>query len=380
MKLLHTSDWHLGMTFPGGSYLEDQRFAVGQICRIAREENADGMIIAGDVFDKSVASAEAHGLYDELLTHICGELGIPVYMIAGNHDSPERLAQLEGLLKKSGLYIAGSLRSEPYTVSSGDTDIYLLPWISTDRVKSVYPDTAGSVESLEDAYRALLDKYRESFSPGRKRVLVAHAYIVDGETSESDRAAELGGAATVGAGVFEGFDYVALGHLHGPQQISERIRYSGTFMPYSFGREEKQVKSVTLIDTDTGQQKIVPVPLLHKRATLTGTREELLRGDMDEDIRRGYVRLDVTDSYVGAELISRFREIYENPLETVGKSLEAEGSRVTMTAAEYENAAGDPESVFVRFCRDIMGREPEERWTELFGAALKEYEKEETEQ
>ncbi len=384
MRFLHTSDWHLGMTFRGGvSYREDQMYMIGQICRIAAEEQVDGILLAGDVFDKSIASQEALQLYDEAMTRICGTLGIPVYLVAGNHDGAERISQCSELLKKSGLYIAGALEKAPQVVNVGTIDIYLLPWISTDKVRSVYPEEAEQVQSMEDAYRIVLDHYRDSFVPGHRNVLVAHAFIVDAETSVSDCAAEVGRATMVGSYVFDGFDYVALGHLHGPQQVNAQIRYSGTPMAYSFGKEEQQEKSVTIIDfTDAGtmEQKIVPIPQLHRRVTLSGTFDELMRADYKEEILDGYVRLDVTDSYVGLDSLAAFREKYKNLLEVVSKDFEREDAKITMTMGEFEHAADDPEEIFCRYCEDILEETPGAHLSQLFRNALKIYEKEITEQ
>ena len=376
MKLLHTSDWHLGMTFRGGmSYREDQRYVIDGLCRIAAAENIDGILLAGDVFDKSIASREAIQEYDEIMTHICTTLDIPVYMIAGNHDGAERISQCNELLKKSGLYIAGSLGRKPQVVRLGDTDIYLLPWVSTDKVKAVYPEWAEDILSLEDAYKVVLDDYRRGFVPGHKNILVSHAYIVNAETSVSDKAAVLGQAAMVSSDVFEGFDYVALGHLHGPQQISQHIRYSGSPMAYSFGREEKQEKSVTIIDTDTMGQKVVLLPQLRRRTTLRGTFDELMKADYDEDILNGYVRLEVTDSYVGLDSMTAFRERYKNLLEVSGRSFDREDAKITMTVEELESADNDPVSVFTRYCMDILEQEPDGHMIELFTKAVTDYAK-----
>ncbi len=381
MKFLHTSDWHLGMTFRGGfSYYEDQQFAINKICQIAVDEKVDGILLAGDVFDKSIASQEALQLYDETMTYICGSLNIPVYLIAGNHDGAERISQCNELLKKSGLYIVGALEKKLSVVNVGDVDIYMLPWISTDKVKSVFPEESQDVVSLEDAYKLVLDKYRQCFVPGHKNILISHAFIVNAETSTSDRAAEVGKATMVGSYVFDGFDYVALGHLHGPQQINEHIRYSGTPMVYSFGKEETQEKSVTIIDTDTWEQKIVALPQLHKRTTLVGTYEELMKADFDDDILNGYVRLDVTDSYVGMDSMAAFREKYTNLLEVSSKGFEQEDAKITMTIEEFEKADEDPESVFKRYCQDILEEAPSEHMLDLFKNALTHYEKEVAEQ
>lgn len=376
MKFLHTSDWHLGMTFRGGvSYRADQKFAMEQICRIAVEEKVDGILLAGDVFDKSIASQEALQMYDEVMTYICTTLHIPVYLVAGNHDGAERISQCNELLKQSGLFIAGALEAEPQVVSCGTVDIYLLPWISTDKVKAIYPDAEERINSMEEAYRVVLDDYRSKFVSGHKNILVAHAFIVDAQTSVSDRAAEVGRATMVGSHVFEGFDYVALGHLHGPQQITDRIRYSGTPMAYSFGKEERQAKSVTIVDTDTWEQKLIPVPQLHKRVTLSGTFRELMEAAYEEDILNGYVRLEVTDSYVGMDSLAAFREKYQNLLEVSGRGFEREDAKITMTIEELERADTDPEAVFRRYCEDILEEAPSAHMMSLFQNALAGYEK-----
>jgi len=371
MRLIHTSDWHLGMTFRGGmSFSSDQKYAVDGIIKIAEEERADGILIAGDVFDKSIASQDAIRIYDSIVTHICGDLGIAVYIIAGNHDGAERISQCSALLKKSGLYIAGALTKELQRIESEDTDIYLLPWISTDKVKTLFPEKAEEISSMEDAYRVVLDRYREHFQSGKRNILLSHAYIIDAETSVSDIAAEVGRAAAVGADVFRGFDYVALGHLHGPQDIRDNIRYSGSLMTYSFGKEEKQVKSVTLIDTLDMSRKIIPIPQLHKRVTLKGSYDELMEADFDEEILRGYVKLEVTDHFVGMDSMAAFREKYTNLLELSGKGLEHEDAKITMTIEEFESAGTDPAAVFTRYCRDIMGEEPTEHMEKLFRDAV----------
>jgi len=376
MKFLHTSDWHLGMTINTDmTYEEDQRFAIREIIRIAKEENVDGILIAGDVFDKSIVSQDAIILYDEIMTEICIKEDIPVYMIAGNHDGASRISQCNELLKKSGLYIAGSIKREPQVVNVGDVDIYMLPWISTDKVKTIFTEDADSITSMEDAYRVVLDRYRESFVDGHRNILISHAYIVDSQTSESDKAAEIGTATMVGADVFEGFDYVALGHLHAPQDVNERIRYSGTPIIYSFGKEETQTKSVTIIDTEDMSHKTVDLPYLHKRVTVKGTKDELLYGEYPDEVIDGYVKAVVTDSYLGIELISRLKEKFHNIIEFSGQSFSNGNESITMTLEEFEQACSNPVSIFESFCREILGLEnPTDRMRNLFEEAINNYE------
>lgn len=377
MKLLHTSDWHLGMLCRNGlDYSADQRFFIDKICEIALAEQADGIIIAGDVFDKSIASQEAIQIYDEAMTHMCNDLHLKVYIVAGNHDGAGRLAQCNELLRNSGLYIAGSLTRNPYVVRGEDTDVYLLPWISTDRVKSIYPEASDDINSLEDAYRVVLDEYRKTFIKGHRNVLVSHSYIVNAETSVSDRAAVIGTAAMIGTGVFNDFDYVALGHIHGPQQVAPNIRYSGTPMAYSFGKEEKQIKSITIIDTESFEQKVIPVPALNERHTLSGTYDELLAAEYPANVTDGYVRLEITDRYVGLEGISLLRDKYKRIMEFSSKGFDNEDAGINVTVDDLERIESDPEALFESYCREIIGGEVTPNLKALFMGALGEYEQE----
>ncbi len=370
MRLLHTSDWHLGAADGERSLNEDQRFFIDEIIRIIEHEKVDAVLIAGDVYDRSVASAEAIRLYDDAVTRICGDLGVPVCIIAGNHDGPERLSTCSGLLSGVGLHIAGALTRSPQIVSFDDAEIFLLPWITEEKVKSVFPEERDAVSGIEDAYRVAVNRMRAAFTPGKRHILIAHAFITNAETSTSDRAAEIGFAMQVPASVFDGFDYVALGHIHKPQDVSPTVRYSGTPMPFSFGREEGQEKSVTIVDTQTMSRRIVPVPLLHRRTTITGTFSEVLHPTCSESERNGYVRAVVTDSYLGLEALSELRRVYPNLLEANGRTFESESGSVTMTVQELERLADDPVSVFRYFCREELDVSPDERLTGLFEKAM----------
>lgn len=371
MKILHTSDWHLGAMDGDRSLLEDQKFFIERICDIVSEESVDAVIIAGDVYDRSVSSAEAIKLYDYAMTRLCKDLKIKVIVIAGNHDSAERLSSCRELLSVSGLYISGALEREISKVSIGNADIYLLPWITEEKVKSIFPEHRNDIKSLEDAYNVVTIHIKDSLDKGKKNIVVSHAYITNSETSTSDRAAEIGFATQVSANVFDGFDYVALGHIHKPQTVSEHIRYCGTPMPYSFGKEETQEKSVTIIDTDDMSKKIVPLSLLHIRKTLSGTLNELLESDCGEETQNGYLRLQVTDQYVGIETLSELRRIYPNLLEVSGKTFDGDNTTVTLTMEELEKLETSPIEVFKHFCKEEMNEEADNRIIELFEKAIK---------
>ena len=334
----------------------------------------DAVLLAGDVYDCSVASAAAIRLYDYAMNWICREFNTKVLTIAGNHDSAERLSSCGQLLEKAGLYISGAAEREPKVVSFDDTEVFLLPWITEEKVRSLYPEERESIGSLTDAYHVVTSHMRDRFLPDKKHIVVSHAFITNSETSTSDRAAEIGFATQVSADVFDGFDYVALGHIHKPQDVSARIRYCGTPMPYSFGKEETQVKSVTLLDTETMAQEIIPLPLLHKRTTFTGTYEELLNLNCPEEEKNGYVRLNVTDTAIGLELLSKLKLVYPHPLVVSGKVYEGDETTITLTMEELEQMENDPRQVFKSFCREEMGEEATPHFVELFEKAVSRYE------
>lgn len=372
MIFLHTSDWHLGATGGERDLWDDQKYFIDAICGIVREKRVDAVLLAGDVYDRSVPAAPAIGLYDYAMNRLCGELGVKVLAIAGNHDSAERLASCAGLLDKAGLYLQGAAQREPRVVEFADSQVFFLPWMTEEKIKSLYPEERDGVTDLTEAYRVAVNHMREKFIPGKHHLLLSHAFITNAETSTSDRAAEIGFATQVPASVFEGFDYVALGHIHKPQQVSPHVRYSGSPMAYSFGKEERQEKSVTLIDTASMTQQVVPLPLLHRWTTLTDSYEVLLAGEYPEEIREGYVRLNVTDTAVGLDMLSRLRQVYPNALVVAGKTYDGEDTTITLTMEQLEQMESDPAEVFKSFCREEMGQEATDHFLQLFAQAVEE--------
>ena len=372
MIFLHTSDWHLGAMGGERDLWDDQKYFIDAICGIVREKRVDAVLLAGDVYDRSVPAASAIGLYDYAMNRLCGELGVKVLTIAGNHDSAERLASCAGLLDKAGLYLQGAAQREPRVVAFADIQVFFLPWLTEEKIKSLYPEERDGITGLTDAYRVAVNHMREKFIPDKRHLLLSHAFITNAETSTSDRAAEIGFATQVPASVFEGFDYVALGHIHKPQQVNTFIRYSGSPMAYSFGKEERQEKSVTLIDTAAMTQEVVPLPLLHRWTTLTGDYEALLAGEYPAEIREGYVRLNVTDTAVGLDMLSRLRQVYPNALVVAGKTYDGEDTTITLTMEQLEQMESDPAEVFKSFCREEMGQEATDHFLQLFARAVEE--------
>lgn len=372
MIFLHTSDWHLGAAGGERDLWDDQKYFIDAICGIVREKRVDAALLAGDVYDRSVPAASAVGLYDYAMNRLCGELGVKVLTIAGNHDSAERLASCAGLLDKAGLYLQGAAQREPRVVEFADSQVFFLPWMTEEKIKSLYPEERDGITDLTEAYRVAVNHMRKKFIPGKRHLLLSHAFITNAETSTSDRAAEIGFATQVPASVFEGFDYVALGHIHKPQQVNSYIRYSGSPMAYSFGKEERQEKSVTLIDTAAMTQEVVPLPLLHRWTTLSGDYEALLAGEYPAEIREGYVRLNVTDTAVGLDMLSRLRQVYPNALVVAGKTYDGEDTTITLTMEQLEQMESDPAEVFKSFCREEMGQEATDHFLQLFAQAVEE--------
>ena len=228
MRILHTSDWHLGMPLKLGTMIADQQYFLDQLYSIIEEYDVNAVICAGDIYDSSVTNAEAIELYSSAITKICKELGKKMIVISGNHDSGARLASGRELLEMAGLYVSGKIVKDTRPVSIGNADIYPIPFFNRDEVIAFYPDKKSEITSQEAATKVLCDHIRESMDPSRVNIIVSHAFITSAELSDSDRAAQVGQATSVSKDVFDGFDYVALGHIHKPQAITETIRYSGS--------------------------------------------------------------------------------------------------------------------------------------------------------
>ncbi|MCQ2540634.1 MAG: exonuclease subunit SbcD [Acetatifactor sp.] len=370
MRILHTSDWHLGMSDQNMSLKEDQIAFIDEICDIVEKESIDVVVIAGDVYDRSLSSGEAKQLYSYAMDKLCVQLKKRVICIAGNHDGPEQLANCGSLLEQAGLFVLGALEKEPVIVETEEADFYLMPWFTEEKVKTLYPEKREEITSLTDAYGVVCDKARETFAPGKKHIAVSHAFISGSTTSTSDRAAVIGFASQVPVSVFEGFDYVALGHIHKPQNVGKNARYSGTPMAYSFGQEEKQEKSVTIIDTKDMKPYEVFLHPLHERTTITGTFEEVMHYDCSDSIRNGFVRADVTDIYLGMEAVSQLYARYPKLVTFSGKTYQSEDGGIRMTMEEFKELESNPLAIFESFCREISGEEPSEHLMKLFLAAM----------
>ena len=350
MKLIHLSDLHIGKRVLEVSMIEDQEYILTQILRIIDDCCPDAVMISGDVYDKSIPSAEAVTLFDDFLCRL-SKRRIPTFIISGNHDSPERLAFGGRLLERSGIYISpvydGNIRPVTLQDSSGEVDFWLLPFVKPGHVKRFYPDE--EIGSYTDAVRVATQKM--PIDRNKRNVLLTHQFVTGAATCESEELS-VGGSDNVDASVFEGFDYVALGHIHGPQNIgSSRIRYCGTPLKYSFS-EAEHLKSVTLVKLEgKGRLELQVLPLTPRRdlRQLRGTfaqltDPELYRHTQTED----YLHIILTDEEDVPEAIGKLRLIYPNILKL-----------------SYDNTRTREDQIIDR-AEDVRRRSPLELFGELY--------------
>ena len=319
MRFIHLADLHIGKRVNGFPMLEDQRYILEQILERTKESAADAVIIAGDIYDKPVPSAEAVDLFDDFLVGLT-KLGVRVFLISGNHDSAERISYAGRLLRESQVYISPRFDGTIHPISVSDdygiVNVYLIPYIHPSLVRNAWPEE--KIGSYDDAMRVLLEK--SGADPNARNLAVVHQFVTAGGQSPEETDSEekhVGGLDNVDASAFDAFDYVALGHLHGPQRIGrDTIRYAGSPLKYSFS-EEKQNKSITLAELkEKGTVTYDLLPLEAKRdlRTVRGTFEEVTSPEFTAR-RKGddYYRVILTDENDVPNALSRLRRrFYEN--------------------------------------------------------------------
>ena len=315
MKWIHLSDLHLGKRVNGFSMVEDQAYILKEILEIVRREEPQGVLIAGDVYDKTVPSAEAVGMLDDFLVSL-SRLGPQVFLISGNHDSPERLAFGGRLMEQSGVHLAPVYDGNPcrFTLQDahGPVDVFLLPFLKPVHVRRFFPEE--TIESYTDALRVAIDHL--GVEEGRRNVLVTHQFVTGAARCESEELS-VGGSDNVDASVFGPFDYVALGHIHGPQQVGKpTIRYCGTPLKYSFS-EANHEKSVTVVEMEEkGNVSIRTIPLtpLRDLREIRGSYEEVTLRDFykGKDFREDYLHIILTDEEDVPDGAAKLRLIYPN--------------------------------------------------------------------
>lgn len=316
MKLFHLSDLHIGKRVNEFSMIEDQKYILKRILDLAEEEKPDGIILAGDIYDKQIPSAEAVQVFDEFITRLAGR-AIPVFIISGNHDSAERLAFGGRLLNSRGIYLSpvydGSVTKIPLKDQYGTVWIHLLPFIRPSTVRHVFENEADLVTDVQTAAETVIRHMEIDLKD--RNILVAHQFVTGASRCESEDV-QVGGLDNIDAAVFTPFDYTALGHIHSPQNVgTDRVRYCGTPLKYSFS-EVDQGKSITVVELEkkgTVRTSLLPLKPLRDMRKLRGTYLELTDRSFYRDMNReDYIQVTLTDEDDVPDGLQKLRVIYPN--------------------------------------------------------------------
>lgn len=394
MRFLHTSDWHLGRQFHGASLLQQQAAALDRIVELAAEAEVDAVLIAGDIYDRAIPPAEAVLLFNDTLARL-SRSGAAVVAIAGNHDSHVRVSIYDPLLSAFGVTIRGDVRRahEPVLVTprrgGAAVAIYPLPYLEPavdgpSLVARAEADEAGSSPgsarishhriSHQEVTRLAIDGIRRDLlsRPQHRSVLVAHTFVMGGEPSESERQLSIGNVDRVSVDSFAGFDYVALGHLHGSQQLDgPRVAYSGTPLPYSFS-EQHHTKSVRIVELDaagTASVEIVPLRVGRPLRTLEGPLESLCGDPQYATAADAWLRVILTDEVLPLQAMARLRQRFPHVAELRHRPPEFQRS----TSAERHETvrqATSPLALALAFFADQQGRPAGPPEAELLRLAL----------
>ncbi|EPW6707153.1 exonuclease SbcCD subunit D [Vibrio parahaemolyticus] len=319
MKFIHTSDWHLGRQFHNVSLLEDQQAVLEQLIQYIENNLVDAVIVAGDVYDRSVPPTIAIELLNRVVKRICGELNTPMILISGNHDGAERLGFGSEQMKRSGLHIISNFEDmlTPVVIESkaaGHVAFYGMPYNDPEQVRYVYKE---SVSTHDEAHKLLAEKITEQFQSEHRNILISHCFVDGAIESESERPLSIGGSDRVSHEHFLNFDYVALGHLHQPQKKGEEyIRYSGSLMKYSFG-EQNQKKGFTLVeigkDGFIGAEHI-ELTAPHEMRIVEGELEQILEWGKTDPKNEDYLLVRLMDKHAILNPMEKLRTVYPNVL------------------------------------------------------------------
>lgn len=371
MRMLHTSDWHIGRQFHNVSLLEDQRHVLNEIVSIIANENIDVVLIAGDIYDRSLPPADAVTLLDDVINRISHQLKIPLIMISGNHDSARRLTFGARQLAQTGVHILGQLLKEPQPVilkdKYGEVAFYGIPYADPASVRNVLDK---EVHSHEDAMQVLTEQIKQHNSSGRRCVILSHCFIDGGEASDSERPLSVGGADKVSYDLFTDFSYTALGHLHGPQyKGKDTIRYSGSILKYSFS-EVKQKKSVTVVEMNADGlcsiNKIALNPLRDMRI-IEGCLEDILNKAKNDPDPDDYLLVRLMDKHALYEPMAKLREVYPNILQMEKPNLSQGGERQVL---QRENLKKGEMPMFLDFYQQMTGDELDQKTTKVVASLL----------
>ncbi len=376
MRFLHLADLHIGKRVNGFSMIEDQKFVFEQVYNVIENEKIDGIIMAGDIYDKPVPSAEAVKLFDEMLTRLVS-INLPIFVISGNHDSAERIGFGSDILSAAKVYMSrvynGNLQKIELEDDYGKINVYLLPFIKPATVKNIYKE--AEIKDYDDALEYVLSQ--EKIDETKRNVIVSHQFVTGAMRSESEEVS-VGGLDNVSVENYEAFDYVALGHIHRAQQMGrESARYAGTLLKYSFS-EEKHNKSMTIVDLKEKENieiKEIPVKPLHDLKTIKGKFSKITSEEFYKELKKeDYYRAVLTDEDDILNAIGKLKSIYPNLM-----SMEYDNTR-TRSYSVVDNVetgeAKSPLDYFEKFFEKQNGRKMSEKQRdyllEILGEAREE--------
>lgn len=373
MKFIHTSDWHIGRLFQNISLLDDQLYVLQQLKRYAIEHQVDALVIAGDIFDRSVPPADAVAALNHFLDEFTRALAIPVIMISGNHDSAKRLGFGAQYMQSAGVYILSDIRDikTPIEITAAGQTVrfYGIPYHDPVEVREAF---GCDVRTYDEAHTYLVDSIKPQLADGIPSVLISHCFIDGAQESDSERPLSIGGADRVSYEPLCDFNYVALGHLHGPQfKGHEHIRYSGSLMKYSFS-EYKQSKGVTLVElSPTGEASYEHLPLQPKRdlRIIEGELETIIEQGRTDEKADDYLLVKLTDSKDILDPMGQLRAVYPNVLQLERLSFAvSSGNRLVTNLGNRKTEL----EVFDDFFEQVMGEGLSEAQTELLGETINE--------
>ena len=316
VKFLHTADWHIGRKLQGKDLLEDQQYVMNNLISKIDETKPDFLIIAGDLYDRSVPSKEATTLLQELLVKINIECNIPIFAISGNHDSRERLAIGEAWFSKHKFYLHTRLDQSFDKITFEDTDIYLLPYFEPFEAREHFED--ATLTTHNSATKRVIDEIYKNIDMSKTNILVAHTFVSGGLETDSEREISVGTVENVAVEIFEKFDYVALGHLHNPNAIKEeRIKYSGSPMAYSFS-EATQTKGMRLVELtkEIFTEEFISLEQKRKLHNISTTYEEVFTKVFQQnfDCKNDYFSMELSGLEGVTDPLPRIKEYYPNTL------------------------------------------------------------------
>lgn len=357
MRFLHTADWHIGKKLHDYSLVEEQKDAFEQIKQIAKEKAVDAVVVAGDLYDRSLPSETSVALVNEMLQELNLQAKLSLLVISGNHDSATRLATGSDWFKQTDFYLHTSLAEAFEPVEFADTQFFLLPYFEMQAARNYFE--TETLTNLNEAMKLIVAELEKKFDPAKKHVLVAHFFAVGSLKTDSETKLEIGGLDAVSPELFEKFDYVALGHLHDRNALkAERVRYSGSLLKYSIS-EAKRPKGVWLIDTDPFTCEWIELTPLNDVKVLCDSYENLTTEGYQKVGQHDYISIELTDEQPILDVVGKLRQYFPQLLDVRRKHKKNHAKKIIQVEQKT------PLELFDDFFLQVTGKEPtklQQKW------------------